>query len=40
LVHGVVSEIGVHPRRGSGKMPLPAAKMAALPEEKDKGIKD
>ena len=30
-VHGLVFEIGVVPRRGFGKMPNPAAKMAALP---------
>ena len=29
--HGLVFEIGVFPRRGFGKMPNPAAKMAALP---------
>jgi hypothetical protein len=32
-VHGLAFEIGVLPRRGFGKMPNPAAKMAALPEE-------
>ena len=32
--HGLVFEIGVFPRRGFGKMPNPAAKMAALPEDK------
>ena len=32
-VHGLVFEIGVLPLRGFGKMPNPAAKMAALPEE-------
>ena len=28
--HGLVFEIGVCPRRGFGKMPNPAAKMAAF----------
>ena len=32
--HGLVCESGVCPRRGFGKMPNPAAKMAALPPRK------
>ena len=39
-VHGLVFEIGVLPLRGFGKMPNPAAKMAALPEEKGQRDKD
>jgi len=36
----LVFKIGVLPRRGFGKMPNPAAKMAALPEEKGQRTKD
>ena len=32
-VHGLAFEIAAVPRIGFGKMPNPAAKMAALPEE-------
>ena len=31
-VHGLAFEIAAVPRRGFGKMPNPAAKMAALPK--------
>jgi hypothetical protein len=39
-VHGLAFDIGVLPRRGFGKMPNPAAKMAALPKEKEQRVKD
>jgi len=32
-VHGMAFESGVFPRRGFGKMPNPAARMAALPND-------
>jgi len=37
---GLASEIGVLPRRGFGRMPNPAARMATLPEEKGQRDKE